>query len=267
MFNNLIESSSHAEELKRRGTFFLLTTTTYVVLFAITGVVSIYAYDAHLETQNTQLEILAFVPLEPVRETAPEVVRNTIAAASNPGGGTAGHSRPAEVIDSTSNPINVPADVGTTGSDLPQANTIRWNQFPEGGPPTGAGFNNRGGSGGGTGSTPIVEMPDPPPAATPNPPPVRTINISRGVLNGRAISLPRPNYPPLAKQIRVQGTVTVQVLIDESGSVVSAKAVSGHPLLIAEAVEAARRARFSPTLLSDQPVKVSGVITYNFAMP
>jgi protein TonB len=87
------------------------------------------------------------------------------------------------------------------------------------------------------------------------------------VLNSKALDLPRPNYPPPAKLIRVQGTVTVQVLIDESGNVVSAKAVSGHPLLIAAAVDAAKRARFSPTLLSDQPVKVSGVITYNFVMP
>lgn len=265
MFNNLIESSSHAEELKRRGTFFLLTTTTYVVLFAITGVVSIYAYDAHLEIQNTQLEILTFVPIEPVRETVPEVVRNTIAAASNSDNTHVTRSTRTELIDSTSNPNNVPDQVSAVASDVPPARRDSVIGTRNADPPTPPAANYRGG--GLTGITPIVEMPDPPPAATPNPPPVRTINVSRGVLNGRAISLPRPNYPPLAKQIRVQGTVTVQVLIDESGNVVSAKAVSGHPLLIAEAVEAARRARFSPTLLSDQPVKVSGVITYNFAMP
>jgi protein TonB len=56
----------------------------------------------------------------------------------------------------------------------------------------------------------------------------------------------------------------VQVLIDENGNVVSAKAVSGHPLLQAVAVSAARQARFSPTKLSGQPVKVTGVIQYNF---
>jgi TonB family protein len=58
--------------------------------------------------------------------------------------------------------------------------------------------------------------------------------------------------------------VTVQVLIDEAGKVISARAVSGHPLLIPEAQKAALQARFSPTTISDQPVKVSGVITYNF---
>jgi periplasmic protein TonB len=58
--------------------------------------------------------------------------------------------------------------------------------------------------------------------------------------------------------------VTVQVLVDEAGNVISAQAVSGHPLLQSSAVAAARASKFSPTLLSGVPVKVSGVITYNF---
>ena len=62
MFNNLIESSSHTKELKRRGSFLLFTTFTYLVLFVITGVASIYAYDAHLEEQTESLELLTFVP-------------------------------------------------------------------------------------------------------------------------------------------------------------------------------------------------------------
>ncbi|HEX3100830.1 MAG TPA: TonB family protein, partial [Pyrinomonadaceae bacterium] len=88
--------------------------------------------------------------------------------------------------------------------------------------------------------------------------------VSGGVLNGKAISLPKPAYPPAAKAVRAGGSVSVQVLIDEEGRVVSASAVSGHPLLQQAAVAAARGARFSPTLLSGQAVKVSGVITYNF---
>ncbi len=88
--------------------------------------------------------------------------------------------------------------------------------------------------------------------------------ISGGVLNGKAIYLPQPEYPPIAAQAKVSGTVTVQVLIDEAGSVVSAHAVSGHPLLQASSVAAARQARFSPTTLMGEPVKVSGIITYNF---
>jgi TonB family protein len=66
--------------------------------------------------------------------------------------------------------------------------------------------------------------------------------------------------------MRVQGMVSVQVLIDETGKVVSAKAVSGNPVLMPAAQQAAYGARFSPTKLGDQAVKVSGVITYNFVL-
>jgi protein TonB len=83
-------------------------------------------------------------------------------------------------------------------------------------------------------------------------------------LNGKALSLPHPPYPAIARAARASGTVVVQVTIDENGQVISARAVSGHPLLQAVAVAAARQARFSPTKLSGQPVKVTGVITYNF---
>ena len=88
--------------------------------------------------------------------------------------------------------------------------------------------------------------------------------ISGGVLNGKAAYLPKPNYPAEAKAAGAAGAVTVQVVIDEEGNVAAANAVSGHPLLREAAVEAAHSARFSPTTLNGQPVKVSGVITYNF---
>ena len=90
--------------------------------------------------------------------------------------------------------------------------------------------------------------------------------ISGGVLNGKAINKPQPPYPPVAKAARAQGIVVVQVTVDETGSVTSAKAVTGHPLLQAAAVAAAKQAKFSPTLLSGEPVKVSGVLTYNFVL-
>ena len=64
--------------------------------------------------------------------------------------------------------------------------------------------------------------------------------------------------------VRAEGSVNVQVMIDESGRVISAKAVSGNPLLRLAAENAARNSRFTPTLLSNVPVKVTGVIVYNF---
>jgi TonB family protein len=111
-------------------------------------------------------------------------------------------------------------------------------------------------------------MADPPPPPAPNPPPAipKLLKVSQGVLTSKALFLATPNYPPLARPIKLQGIVTVQVLIDESGKVISAKAISGHPILVPEAQKAAMQSRFSPTLLSNQPVKVSGVITYNFKL-
>ncbi|MGI9055252.1 MAG: TonB family protein [Pyrinomonadaceae bacterium] len=88
--------------------------------------------------------------------------------------------------------------------------------------------------------------------------------VSLGVINGKATSLPKPPYPLPAKAVGASGAVNVQVTIDEEGNVVSAKAVSGHPLLREAAERAARSARFSPTYLSKVAVKVNGLIVYNF---
>jgi TonB family protein len=96
-------------------------------------------------------------------------------------------------------------------------------------------------------------------------PPVKP--ISGGVLNGKATSLPVPVYPSAARTARASGLVTVEVVIDGNGKVISAKATSGHTLLQQAAVLAAQQARFTPTLLSGQPVKITGVINYNFGLP
>jgi len=85
-----------------------------------------------------------------------------------------------------------------------------------------------------------------------------------GLLNGKAVVLPKPAYPEAAKAVKAGGTVSVQVLIDEGGNVISAEAISGHPLLRAAAVEAARGAQFAPTVMNGSVVKVSGIVTYNF---
>ncbi|HKO98046.1 MAG TPA: TonB family protein [Pyrinomonadaceae bacterium] len=90
-------------------------------------------------------------------------------------------------------------------------------------------------------------------------------SISGGVLNGKATSLPKPDYPIEAQNAGITGTVAVQVTVDEAGNVIEARAVSGHPLLQQPSVIAAQLAKFAPTSLMGDPVKVTGVIMYNFA--
>lgn len=88
-----------------------------------------------------------------------------------------------------------------------------------------------------------------------------------GVLNGKALSMPLPDYPKIAKQTGAAGTVYVEIVISEEGKVVEAKAVEGHPLLLAAGVSAARQATFTPTTMKGKPVKVKGVLIYDFKPP
>jgi periplasmic protein TonB len=266
MFNNLIESSSHRKEFKRRGSFLLFTTATYVVLLVLTGVISIYAYDARLEDQNLEVVTL----LQPIDFAAPQPEQPRVTS-NNP------RTDPSHQAFDTRRVAMAPVD-------QPQATPTEISTHPNPDLPMRPGVftvigdhevnaDLPGGSVNGTnnsrvGTAPFnsgSELGTPPPLPVPSPPVKRIITISK-VLNSQALSLPKPPYPPLAKQMRIQGVISVQVLIDESGKVISAKAVSGSPFLTVEAQKAAYQARFSPTMIGDQPVKVSGVITYNFVL-
>ena len=90
------------------------------------------------------------------------------------------------------------------------------------------------------------------------------VGITKGVMNGKALSLPKPAYPREAREKRAKGTVQVQVLIDETGSVVHACAIDGAKELQRASEISAYGAKFEPTLLGGKPVKVIGVIVYNF---
>jgi TonB family protein len=108
----------------------------------------------------------------------------------------------------------------------------------------------------------VVTNSDPPPVPRPLLKPV-----SGGVLNGKAISLPAPSYPEFARRAHTGGLVEVEVVVDENGKVISARALAGPPALRDVSVQAALRAQFSPTKLSGQPVKITGRINYNFTIP
>jgi TonB family protein len=95
-----------------------------------------------------------------------------------------------------------------------------------------------------------------------NPPPKAP--ISGGILNGRSLNKVTPSYPASARQAGASGKVEVRIVIDETGKVIWARAQSGHPLLREAAEEAAWKTTFPITKLSGQPVKVSGIMLYNF---
>ena len=264
MFEHLVESTSHKDDIARKGSFILGTVVVYVILGTALFVAGIYWYDAQLENQNLELTTLvAPVPVMPQQQQAePEKAKPADAPKDQ------AVATRTELVARVDQPI-APKEVSAVASKVPP--------IPKGVPvalgtsnteatvtgPIGSGSGIPGGTG--TAPAPVVKVDEPPPPPPPDPTPKKpTAPISGGVLNGKAISLPKPAYPAIAKTARASGQVTVQVTIDENGSVISARAVGGHPLLQAAAVAAARQARFSPTKLSGQPVKVTGVITYNF---
>lgn len=277
MLDQLVESKSNAAENTRRSGF-LLTTFVIMVSIMVGGwMYSLFAKDYGLGSGDLELSTLvAPVPVaeeEPPPPPEKEQPKNEPKAAPNVDTRTMiidRIDRPTAVPDKVStvqNTVKPPREgiatrVGNTDNDAKNAAS---DDYKGRGDTTGNGLtgskadlpsDNKTG-----GDTP---KPPPPPPPPPAPKPVVPKKISGGVLNGKATSLPKPPYPAAAKAVRASGAVNVQVTISESGSVVSASAVSGHPLLRPAAEQAARQARFAPTLLSGQPVSVTGVIVYNF---
>ena len=257
MFDHLVESSSHKDDLTRKGSFIGITALIYGVLMLAFFVAGIYLYDAHLT--QMELELTTLVAPVPVPQQQKEEVKQKEEA--KPVKPDQNVDVRKELVSDVATPQLVPKEVSAKASDVPPVR--RGVTTVLGSSDSNAAVAMPSGPGTGTVVTqaPVKIADEPPP---PPEPPKPRAPISGGVLNGKAISLPKPSYPPIARAAHAAGTVVVQVLIDENGSVVSASAVSGHPLLINAAVSAARQARFSPTKLSGQPVKVTGVIQYNF---
>ena len=94
--------------------------------------------------------------------------------------------------------------------------------------------------------------------------PARVGEVFGPSLNSRAIELPDPGYPLAARAVGASGSVTVHVVLAPDGSVISAQALSGHPLLRSAAVEAVKGARFKPAVLGTTPTRDEGVVIYVF---
>lgn len=269
MLDQMVESKSHVGEDKRRGGF--MATTAMIAVF---GVLTAWGYDLFSKDfgmGGDDLSLTTLVAPVPVPDEEPppepekkpeqqkepdvdvrkELIQNIMQSPV----------KPPDIISTAKNPVKemrldrltkLGSNDSDTGARVDSGAARVVDSGGTAGISTSQGTAQTGGD---------EEEAPPPPKPTPKPVPKM---VSQGVLNGKATSLPKPAYPAAAKAVRAGGSVSVQVVISESGSVMSASAVSGHPLLRAAAESAARGARFSPTLLSGQPVKVSGVITYNF---
>ncbi|MDQ3798622.1 MAG: TonB family protein [Acidobacteriota bacterium] len=276
MLDQLVESKSHTGENTKRGGFLLTTFVIVTTLFAGGIVYSLFAKDLGTSDEGLELSTLVAPPLPeeappppPEPEEKPEkqqtsekvettVVKEAYATVENtkvPPKETTGQK---DVMAIRAGEKFSIGDKNVRASS-PSAGVER---SGEGGGGISAPTTPTGG-GGEEEPPPQLTKPTPKPTPEPTKPPVPKI-ISKGVVNGSAISLPKPPYPPAAKAVRAAGTVSVQVTIDENGNVISASAAGGHPLLQQAAVGAARQAKFRPTLLSGTPVKVTGIITYNF---
>jgi protein TonB len=272
MFSNLIESGSHAADLKRKGRFFLATLAFYGLLLAVTGVGSIYAYNARLD-YNPDYELVSMMRFPPAEARSAEPRHEEQRAASS-------HARNNQLTTRVEISMQTPYHGEhiarpDTPELRPGQNAVlgRVNFTPEdtGGPvgPSNNGLPRGSGNIVGPSVTDTVEPPPPAfkPAPTPAPPRQEgLVRLTSILISSKTLDKPAPPYPAIAKAANVQGTVAVQIVIDEQGHVISAKATSGHPLLMNAAVQAAYRARFTPTVLGGQPVKVTGSIVYNFVL-
>lgn len=255
MFEHLVESGSHSADLKRKGSFLMGFAALYVVLIIAFGIAGIMWATASIDQQNLELTaLIAPVPVQQQQkqEAKPEKVEITKNVDVRK-----------ELIAAVDESRLPPKEISAKASDIPPVRKGVVTMVGSGNSNAIAPVAPGNGTGNIISGPAKVEVADAPPPPPPKPTPPKA-PISGGVLNGKAVRLVQPPYPAIARSAHASGQVRVQITIDENGNVVSAAAVSGHPLLQGAAVAAARQSKFTPTKLSGMPVKVTGVIIYNF---
>jgi protein TonB len=269
MFQNLIESASHRQDLARRGRFFLGTLMFYAALCACIGVASVYAYNVRLDEHDYEVTMLPpwAIP-RAVAEAEPDRPR-----ATHPAGTTNEVGQRTRFVTDLNTPTSNPPPISTAPSDVPPVHAgvpyviSDRNVEPIGG--GGAGPVILGGGGttvvGNARPTVVVATEDVRPPEVVRPTPARPLMLSQ-LISSKIVAKPVPPYPQIARAARIEGVVMVEILVDEQGRVISATATTG-PMMLREAARlAALQARFTPTQLNGQPVKIAGVISYNFTL-
>jgi TonB family protein len=271
MLNQLIESKNHRAENARKNGFLVTTLGVLVAVLVCGWTYSLFAKNFGMGTSDFELSSLV-APVAPREEPPPAPAPDTD---SRP---TASNNERPTVIEKVA-PIESSLNKPPRLEESRKLNSeplkpSEWNKYSEGPENKYRGRDtdqNEPGKGGGISQTPSkmddeeTKIPEVVVKPTPNPTPVKPpVTQTLGVVNGKASYLAKPPYPPAAKAMGITGTVNVQVLIDEQGNVVSATVTSGHPLLRSVSESAARQSKFTPTYLSKQPVKVTGIIVYQF---
>jgi TonB family protein len=253
MFDTMLVSTTR-RGVVRTPLFLIGTAAVWMLMFTAVVVIGIFMYDAKVSAESEDMKLAAIAP--PAAPAPPARSEVTI-------------SRERPVADPMRAVRQPPQTIGPPAPPRPA-----FTGAPNGviGVPSNSLVDGIGGErnndelDGVTGlhATLPPPTPEPPPVVEQRPARPSTVNLSKGVLAGRAIRRVEPPYPTIAKQLGVEGAVVVEVNVSERGEVLSAHAVSGHPTLRMAAETAARQWRFSPTLLSDVPVKVVGTIVFNF---
>lgn len=270
MFEQLVESKNNIGENKREAGFLITTLFMVASLFLLTLTYSLFAKDLGMSDEGLELSTLVAPVIEENKPPQPEPPQPEEQPAATQSNVVTRREAFATVEQTTKPPANTSGQKDVQAW-VPGAKIGTINSTPSS-PSNPSRNNNEVGSGitvsnsapEGDGEPPKVA-----PKPSPKPPPVETkrpVTVTGGVVNGKAVNLVKPQYSAAAKAIKAGGAVNVQVTIDEKGNVISASAVSGHQLLRPAAEAAARASKFTPTYLTGQAVKVTGVIVYNFAI-
>lgn len=286
MLDKLIESKKNTKESRRLGGFLLTTATGAFSVLLVALIYSLFSYNVALASGD--LTLSAIVAPVQISEEKPQVEAATAAPKQQKAVEKTADvvpTRRVNMLRVDEAPTKVPDSVSVNRNDAQARPNGRFSLGKNDLNPASSGaFTSENGRGTGAGAgegiskslKPSIEDAKETAAVEPPPPivvkptvkaveaPKKVATISGGVVNGKASNLVAPVYSPAAKAVRASGEVRVAVTIDENGRVVSASALGGHPLLTAAAVSAARSSKFTPTFLSKQPVKVTGIIVYNF---
>ncbi|MEK7832456.1 MAG: energy transducer TonB [Acidobacteriota bacterium] len=252
MFDILVESSKRKSG-KHASRYFVVTTAIYAVALLAIGIGTVISFSPALAEEYNLATLIA--PPVPTAPSAPQPVvrlQNNVRS-----------DAPLDIFAPPKRVIDIPPDLSKVSFD--RQPRLKVGGTP--GLPPGLGLSDGCiGCKVGNNEEEIPIKPPPPDLPKVQNKPSGTTKVSEGVLQGSAVKKQIPVYTAIAKAVRASGMVQVVVTISEEGRVLDAQVINGHPLLRQSAVDAARQWIFTPTKLSNVPVKVQGVLSFNFLL-